>query len=87
MKYYDIKTLFKREVKCDKDFKEFVKALKISDNMLKRLNYDGYIDYCYGCNSYHVNDYMHKVFETNVTYCKSCHDRSDRIRKFKKEIL
>ena len=86
MKYYDIVTLFKREVKCDKDFKEFVKAFKISDNTLKQLNYDGYIDYCYGCNGYHV-----KVKQdwpiANVYECDRCNNRKIRIEKFKKEIL
>ena len=44
MKHYDIVTLFKREVKCDKDFQEFIKTFKISDKALKRMHYDMLID-------------------------------------------
>ena len=73
MKYHDIVTLFKREVKCDKDFKEFVKAFKISDNTLKKLNYDGYIDYCYKCREFHFKKYDHDpIFKSNISWCENC---------------
>lgn len=73
MKHYDIVTLFKREVKCDKDFQQFRKTFKLSGKALHNLHYDGYIDYCYKCRSYHYKTHDREpLFKSNLSWCDNC---------------